>query len=269
MSLGQTIKSIKKAQTLLVTPKVEEFLRAHPEGVIWDEDGYALFKELTKAAFGTNSDRSGRFGASARGKCHRYQMWQFLGMPERRVLDPEKLNMFNDGKWRHIRWQMMAMQSGAVTHVEYPLSLPKYRLKSSADGLNSIDTFLFELKGDRHMARLLDTPGGVVYEHDLQVHAMFLMTGWDLASYVMEDKATQQWREVIIRRDPNTIRIVKQELEELNQHVEDRTLPAPLPACQAKEGPYRTCPFAKPCVERWHGGRGGDYWPDTPGDWDT
>lgn len=269
MSLGSLIKSVKRGQQsqLLVTPKIEQFLLDVPEGVIWDDEAYALFKRLTEAAFGTNSDRSGRFGSSSRGTCQRAQMWKYIGMPERKIIDPEVLNLFNDGKWRHIRWQMMGMQSGALTHVEYPLKMKKYRLGSSADGLNSIDSFLFELKGDRHMARLLDAAGGVDPKHNLQIHTMLLVTGWDIASYVMEDKATQQWREIVVERDPVVIAQVKQELEELNEHVEQRSLPEPLPACQAKEGPYRNCPFAKPCIERWKAGN--HYWPDEPGDWDS
>lgn len=267
MALGSTIKSLKRKDTLIVTPTIEQFLRDHPDGVIWDEAGYALFRQLTEAAFGTNSDRSGRFGASSRGKCERAQMWTFLGMPSRKIIEPEVLNLFNDGKWRHIRWQMMAMQSGAITHAEYPLEMKKYRLTSSADGLHSVDKFLFELKGDRNMMRLLDVPGGVVADHNLQVHTMMWMTGWEKAVYIMEDKSTQNWREVIIHRDESIIKQVKQELEILNDHVERRTLPEPLPACKAKEGPYRSCPFAKPCIERWKDDN--PYWPDDPGNWES
>jgi hypothetical protein len=266
MSLSATIKSIKRADTLLVTPKIEAFLRDVPEGVIWDAEGKALFDELCKSTFGSNSDRSGRFGASSRGKCERAQVFTYMGMPGGRILDPDTLNLFNDGKWRHLRWQMMGMQSGALTHVEYPLKMDKYRLGSSADGLNAFDTFLFELKGDRNMARLLDQSGGVVREHNLQIHTMMLMTGWDVASYVMEDKSTQQFREIVVKRDPAIIREVRTELEILNEHVNQRTLPQVLPACARKEGPYRTCDYGPRCLER---DATGNYWPDVPGDWDS
>lgn len=264
------LKTMNKAgaSTLLVTPKIEAFLMEHPDGVIWDEDGWALFRQIVEATFGTNDDRSGRFGPSAIGSCQRQQIWKYIGMPSTKVIDLDLMNLFNDGKWRHIRWQMMGVQSGALTHAEYPLSMPKYRLRSSADGLNSVDAFIFELKGDRNMSRLLNEQDGVVDKHFKQIHTMLLMTGWDLASYLMEDKATQQFREIVVHRDPKIIREVRTELEELNEHVENRTLPVPLPACQAKEGPYRSCPFAKPCIERWNGGRGGDYWPDER-DWSS
>lgn len=274
MSLGSTLRHLTRKTDLLVSPRVRDFLMRHPAGVILNDEGTDLADEskdlilaIMKAAFATNEDRSGRFGASSRGKCQRAQMWTYLGMPSRRLIEPEVFNLFNDGKYRHLRWQVMAVQSGACTHAEYPLEYKKYRMRSSVDALNSEERFLFELKGDRHMARLLNAAGGVVPEHNLQIHSLFLMTGWDRAVYVMEDKASQDWREIIVRRDPVVIAEVRKELEELNEHVERRTLPEPLAACQAKEGPYRTCPFAGPCIERWR--QGNTYWPDEPGNWDS
>lgn len=270
MSLGKRIKAIKRSEANphLVTPKIEDFLMRHPDGVIWDDEAHEIFRGLVKKTFGSNSQRQGRFGASGRGKCHRAQIWKFIGMPERVIIDPQTLNLFNDGKWRHMRWQMMLLQAGVATHVEHPLPrLDKYRLTSSTDALNADDKWLFELKGDRRLTRLLDKEGGVDENHNLQIQTMLLMTGWDTCVYLVEDKSTQEWREIVIHRDPVVIKQVKQELEELNDHVESHTIPEPLPACQAKEGPYRTCPFAKPCIQRWE--KGNRYWPTDPDDWDS
>lgn len=274
MALGKTLKNLTRKSDLLITPVVSKFLMDNPEGMLLNDEGTDLAPEtldlihqIMQAAWVGNEDRSGRFGASSRGKCMRSQMWTYMGMPSRKIIEPETLNLFNDGKFRHLRWQIMVIQSGACTHAEYPLTYKKYRMTSSVDALNSEEKFLFELKGDRHMARLLDAAGGVVNEHNLQIHSMFLMTGWDKAVYIMEDKASQDWREIIVRRDPEVIAEVRKELEELNQHVEDRSIPAPLPACETKEGPYRSCPFAGPCIERWRAGN--HYWPDQPGNWDS
>lgn len=262
MTIAQTIRGIKKAETLLVTPKVEAFLRQHPDGVVWDEAGFALMQDIVQRAKG-NDDRSNRFGASSRGSCLRRQTFAFLGMPSTRLLDPETQNLFNDGKWRHLRWQMMGVQSGALTHAEWPAALPKYRLKVSIDGVNADQQFIFELKGDRQWSRVLD---GVPESHLLQIHTMFLATGWDTAVYLVEDKASQRWREVIVRKDKALMRRVRNELEELNEHVERRSLPPVLPACESHEGPWRTCLFAFQCLERRD--KHGDYWPSDR-DWSS
>ena len=259
----KTLKTIKKAETLLVTPKVIDFLARHPDGVVWDEEAYAMWRWLTQKAMG-NDDRSGRFGASSRGDCHRLQIFNFLGMPAGKVLSPENANLFNDGKWRHLRWQMMAWQAGALTHLEHPYEMKSLRVSGSMDGLNSYHSFGFELKGDRNWARLMD---GVPDKHDLQIHTMMLATGWDTFSYLVENKETQDWREIVVHRDPKTIGLVRAELEELNEYIEDHRLPAILPACAAKEGPYRSCPFAKQCLRRRD--EFGNHWPLVPGDWDS
>lgn len=263
MSLGKAIKGLRRIEPLLVTPLVEDFLRRVPDGVIWDEAGYALWRKLTEKA-AQNEDRSGRFGASSRGMCHRRQVFGFLGMPSAQMIDPETQNLFNDGKWRHLRWQMMAMQAGALTHVEYPYAYPKLRVSGSMDGLNSYEKFGFELKGDRNMARTMD---GLPDAHDQQMQTMMMATGWDRFSYIIEDKSSQNWREMIVRPDPVVMRQIRDELEVLNEHVDDRVLPEVLPACRAKEGPYRSCPFARQCLERDR--THGRYFPDYPGDWSS
>lgn len=263
MALSSVIRKIKKAEALLVTPKIIDHLIRHPEGVVWDDAAYALWHKLT-AAHESNEDRSGRFGASSRGRCPRAQIFGYLGMPEEKVQDPQVTNLFMDGKWRHLRWQMMGIQSGALTHVEYPYAYPKLRVAGKMDGLNSYERFGFELKGDRYYARSLD---GVPDKHDLQIHTMMLATGWDTFAYIIESKETNDWREIVVHRDPKVISVVRTELEDLNEHIEDHRLPPVLPACAARQGPYRTCPFASNCLRRDRE-RGND-WPVFPGDWDS
>lgn len=263
MSLTKLMKSIKRVDDLLMTPIIEDWLRQCPNGVVWDDSGLALWKDLvTKAA--RNDSREGRFGASSRGKCQRRQIFSFLGMPEGRIMDPEQANLFNDGKWRHLRWQMMGLQSGALTHAEYAAALPQYRTKVSMDGLNAMGEWIFELKGDRNSARLMD---GNPEDHMLQVHTMFLVTGWDVCSYVVEDKSNNTWREIIVRRDPKIITQVRTELEQLNEYVANRKLPPVLPACEGKTGPYRGCGYGPQCLERHF--QDGNTWPTTPGDWNS
>lgn len=265
MSLARQIKLLKTPGTQQkVTPVINRFLMENPEGVIWDEDGYALFREIVERSKGNMAaDRANRWGASSRGKCLRKQVFTFLGMPGGRILEPETANLFNDGKWRHLRWQMMLVQSGAATHAEWPVAKPSLRIKCSIDAVNADEQYLIELKGDRNMARLLSE--GVPEDHNLQMHTMMLATGWDEFVYVMEDKASNDWREFLIRKDPAILARVRDELEILNEHVERRVLPSILPACASKEGPYRTCDYAAQCLSRHN--QVGNQWPDRPGDW--
>jgi hypothetical protein len=175
-------------------------------------------------------------------------------------IDPVLQNLFNDGNWRHLRWQMMGLAAGVLTHVEVPVEVPKYRLKTSIDGVNVDEKFIFELKGQSQYTSTLDP--GIPERHILQIHTMFLATGYDVCVYVREDKRTQDWKETIVRKDPIILRKVKKELTALNEHVEERSLPEPLPECWQKEGPYKTCPYAAECIG-WF--KNGDAWPN--GSW--
>lgn len=254
--LSGAIRNIKRAEPLLVTPHVERYLDRVPDGVVWDDQAYEFWRDVTQKAMG-NEDRSGRFGASSRGRCYRQQVFAFLGVPNEKIIGTDLKNLFNDGKWRHLRWQMMAWQAGAITDAEKHYSYPALRVSGRMDGYNAREHFGFELKGDRNWTRAMtDIP----HDHNLQIHTMMLAADLDTFAYVIEDKASQNFREKVVHRDEDTIRVVKIELEHLNERIDNEQLPQVLPACKAKEGPYRTCAFAIFCLDTH---RAGDPWPEN------
>lgn len=257
--LTRVLKSIKRGESLIITPRIDQWLVQHPEGLLLDEDGLAVLERLvTRTASG---ERSGRFGASSLGtKCPRQQVYSYLGMPTTGMRDPFTQNLFNDGTWRHIRWQLMGLQAGVFTHVEWPVAVPQLRLKTSLDALNVDEGWFFELKGDRNWTRSMD---GIPDGHNMQIHACFLATGWDVCVYVMEDKTTQQWKEIIVRKDKAIIQRVRKELAILNESVEHQRLPPVLQACKEKAGYYPSCPYGPQCLAQ---SAVGDEWP-TLGAW--
>lgn len=260
MSLARTLKNIKKGSALIVTPRIDQWLIEHSEGITLRPENMAILADLLSKS--TNSDRSGRFGASSRGDCHRQQVFKYLGMPGMGRVDPVLANLFNDGTWRHLRWQMMGLEAGVFTHVEVPVSVPQLRLKISLDGLNDQEEWGFELKGASNY--LGKTMAELDPKHMLQVHTQLLATGYDRWVYVVEDKRSQEWREFVITKDAFWMRQVKKELAILNEAVEHRKLPGILPECQAQKGAYQACPFARKCLAQsdWFG----DDWPDE-GQW--
>lgn len=265
MALGKLLKDaihFQDSKGLLVTPKVSAFLRSNPEGLTLSDDRTALsddskaiVQKVMDAAFAGNEDRSGRFGSSSRGSCMRAQIWAYHGMPTQKVIEPEVFNLFNDGKYRHLRWQVMLLQSGAATHAEHRIALDSYRMRSSVDALHMDEEYIIEIKGDRQMSRLMGKDGGVDEKHALQIESMLLMTGMERCAYIMEDKGSQVWREIIVTSDPDRRKAVIEELKELNEHVSAGTVPEPLEACKRKEGPYKTCPFAQGCIARYKAGQ--------------
>jgi hypothetical protein len=167
-------------------------------------------------------------------------------MPGLYPADSALQNLFNDGTWRHIRHEMMGMIGGWFTGVEVKAELPQYNLATSLDGENTDEGWGFELKGTSNFSRIMeyDIPHG----HMLQMHTAMLARDLERMVYLAEDKRTQQWKEIIIQRDPTLIREVKDELNRATDAIEDQRLPPVLPACRIKRGDeYNTCPFRRFC----------------------
>jgi hypothetical protein len=252
-SVSATIKRIKAAKEhgYLVTPRIDQWLVDHPEGIVVPPELMPVVERLLSSP---NSDRSARFGASGRGTCLRRQVFTFLGMPGLRTIDPVQANLFNDGTWRHIRWQLMGLLAGVFTDVEVTHALPQYNLRISTDGENVDEGFGFELKGSSVMRKIMEE--GIPDYHMLQIHTYFVATGFDTFVYVAEDKQRQTWIERIIKQDKVWMRRVKEELNALTDSVEDRQLPKILPACRAGKGEdFRECPYSATCPAQ------GNKWP--------
>lgn len=253
MSLGRLLKHIKAGDALIITPRLDRWLMEHPEGVTPDPE--ALNGLLRRA--GSNNDRANRFGASSRGTCLRAQVFSYIGWRQNRGADPVLQNIFNDGTWRHLRWQLMGLQAGLFTDIEVPYSLPQWNLKVSLDGENRNEGWGFELKGTSNMSGLVTN--GISQGHLLQVHTCMLASELDTFVYVAEDKRSQEWREIVVRRDEKVIRQVKQELTKLNDAIDRRRLPAIQKECERGQGPiFKGCPYADRCL-------GQDEWPGQEG----
>lgn len=247
MTLVKAIKAIHSGEEQIVTPLVEQWFHHHPDGIRWTKKNKQRLSDLIDRASGNTSEtRANRFGASGRGTCKRRQVFQFLGMPGESVIGVQLANIFDDGKWRHLRWQMILLDCGAMTHAEWPVEHERYRVKTSLDALHSGDKIGFELKGKSFYTngrRMLAVPD----RHLLQIHTMMLVTGYKKWSYVVEDKQTQKWQEIVVDRDGVVMGRVKRELHELNKAVDNKILPKPLPSVKDGTGECAECPFFRWC----------------------
>lgn len=258
MTLKQILDRMKTQQALIITPRIDQWLIDNPQGVVVPDWLMPTAQRLLSDD--SNSVRTARFGASSRGTCKREQVWKYLGMPTLRSVDPTLMNLFNDGTYRHIRWQLMGMLAGVFTDVEVAYTLPAYNLKVSLDAENREEGFGFELKGTSAFTKVLEE--GISERHMLQIHTCMLASGLEKWVYVAEDKRTQDWKEIVIDRDDDVMAQVKEELNALNDAIDDHKLPRPLPSCLREKGEeFQGCPFSHRCI-------GQDYWPSEEGVWD-
>jgi CRISPR/Cas system-associated exonuclease Cas4 (RecB family) len=228
-----------------VTPKLTGWLANHSEGVVvTDEMGEELLKKLTAAG----GSRAYAFHPSQMYQCKRRQVFDYHDVPSVRSFNPQLQNIFNDGTWRHIRWQIMLMNAGILTDVEVSVDMPKYRLQGSMDGIHETtkEKWMFELKGTSQFKTIENS--GVTEAHKKQVQAYLLATGYDLAVVIYEDKSVQKWKEFEVQRDENTIKEIVEILEELNLSIDNDELPEVLNECkQGKGATFNACPYGSIC----------------------
>lgn len=229
-------------QVRLVTDRLVDWLDRNTHIPLSEEDMPLIQTLLTDT---TNHIRHSRFGASSRGTCERAQVFGYLGFARRgSTIDYHLSNIFIDGQWRHIRWQLMMLKAGVIEEAEVPFSVPELRLGTSIDAVNYSEDFLVELKGDGSFKEVNE----VREDHALQISTYFIASGLSKAVYIVEKKGTNSWTELVVTPDQVPMKEVEDELGRLNQAIDREQLPNALPDCQAKTGQiWRACPWRDNC----------------------
>lgn len=256
IDLNKIIKAARNAD-LIITPSLNEWLLQHGDEEVPEDVAAKVMKQMTTKP----RVRSASFSASSAGMCERRQVLGFLGIAEVGATDPQLQNIFNDGKWRHLRWQTMLLTAGLMDTMESPLRWKRMRSLGTMDGRGVVDDshpkpgwrgleFGLELKGvSGFMFPKYRKSEEFKAEHKKQVHRYFLMSGLDLFVIIYEDKSTNNWFEWVIEPDDETLQEQLEELRRLNNAVDQERLPPILPQCKARTGPtFNECPY---------GGKGG------------
>lgn len=197
---------------------------------------------------GDDPSRDGEFHSSSLSQCPRRQVFGFWGAPTEPLdADARLSNIFNDGHWRHARWQTILYRSGGITHAEVPIAIPELRFKGRADGIHAEERYLVEIKGIYSTKKIREE--GPLPSHIVQVHAYMLALGYEEAAILYEDKGTQLFEEVEVHADDQMMDDIENRLVELNQYVDERILPPILSDCRRQEGAeYNSCPYAHYCL---------------------
>lgn len=232
------------------TPRLRAWLAAHPEGVgVETEEEARLVLKLLLV--NSQESRAGAFHPSGLTRCPREQVYGYHGESRAGHSYGSQLqNIFNDGTWRHIRWQLMLMKIGILHDVEVKVGIPELRLTGSMDGQGtdaSGDEWFFELKGTSISLPKLETEGPTL-DHLTQVNAYLMASGLEQAVITYEAKSYQDWIEIPVTKDAAIIDGIEEKLKELNYHVDTDTRPAPLPDCVIGVGKqYEECPYQEVC----------------------
>jgi hypothetical protein len=241
MSLKKHIRMARRNR--IITPRLHGWL-ANNNGIKIEDE--SIRQRVIEILSPSDGDRSGSFHPSQLYKCPRAQVFEYLGAPSAKSYNPVLQNLFNDGHFRHLRWQVMLLSAGILTDVEVPVALEKYRLTGSMDGMNRNDGWMFELKGTSQYKAVQQK--GAMPAHVKQVNAYLMASGLERAVIVYECKSSQDWTEIEVEKDPVIISELEEILESLNDAIETGTLPEVKDACKNQEGSeYNSCAYSDIC----------------------
>jgi hypothetical protein len=251
LKLGPLIKAFQDDR-LIITPRLNMWLLQH------GDDGYseATVAKIAEQLRSKPRIRHSSFSSSGAGACLRAQVLSFLGVVGEGAIDPQLANIFQDGKWRHLRLQAAMLEAGIIDEIEYVLSWPKLRSRGTADGAGVVPmdhpmqrwrgkSFGVEVKGVSTFQFSKYEGADPNAKHEAQVDRYFLASGFDLFVFLYEDKTTQRMLEWVVEPDARKIAAARAELVELNTAVDTKTLPSMLPGCQMRNGiEWTHCSFA-------------------------
>ena len=246
MSTSNLRKVIRIArQNSVITPRLTGWLAQHGEGVVVNDPETA---ELLLRLVSMGKSRAYAFHPSQLYQCERRQVFDYHDVEGLREYNAQLQNIFNDGTWRHTRWQIMLMNAGILDRVEVAVAMPTLRLEGSMDGVNDTDSWMFELKGTSQSKRVRDY--GVMPAHVQQIHAYLLAADLPKCVVVYEDKSTQDWIELEVHRDEATITEIKEILGRLNEAIDHDQLPEVQHECKAGSGTaFNDCPYSHVCLQ--------------------
>lgn len=276
--LGRPLASLAKGG-LLVTPAFNRYMRSNGGELTVSPANAAKVLEMLSVP---PRDRSGSFSPSARGNCLRAQALAFLGAPQGQ-LSIEQMNLFMDGRFRHLRWQLVGLEAGFLDEVEVSVPMPAWMAKGSVDGRNVAGRWGFELKGTsmdlahlgtafQHVTAALDegrvpdigkgrSHVKLMWKHYHQIAGYILQMrandmDVDKFALVYENKQTQRWAEFVVEPNEWMLQLVEDELKTLGKAMRIKKLPQIREECRPTTD--KTCPYAAIChnpyphlPERW------------------
>lgn len=243
MRLSKLIASIKSE--LPVTPRHEAWLAENPNADYTEQAKAFLATEIGKP----QRDRSQAFSASGATLCHRRRLFSYLGVPEGTRFSSRTIQIFHNGTFMHLRWQLAGISAGWLAQPEAFAHHDELRVKGSLDGILDTGQGL-ELKSiNSNGFNWISTAEQPKAQHLGQVGTYFVMLPEiEAFSVIYENKDTQDYKEFLITREKGTVTSARIELEVLNEHVDQRSLPEVKDGCWAKQGSeYMQCPFREIC----------------------
>lgn len=202
---------------------------------------------------------SGRIGASTVGGCKRQGLFTYLGVRGKRKTDPDTELKFEDGNWRHHKWQAMFLDMQEVLGkdkfkvlgIEQQIEIPKLKIVGHLDAAIQMGEWgraVVDIKGINEYGF-----GYVVHhhepkvEHALQIHSYIKGRGLKRGILLYDNKNNQLTKVLTVDFDRATWLNVEGWCNEVLRYLKDRSLPPKHRECDHGSFLWDRCPYAWIC----------------------
>lgn len=204
----------------------------------------------------------GRLSPSSMGGCQRLAAFKFVGVRGRRRVDPDSELIFDDGNWRHHKWQatfkdmelVLGRDKFRVLGIEEVVEIPELYISGSLDVVVAIyrnghwEKWVIDIKGIND--------AGFTYVHNNRApkeeHVRQLTT-YEKARKVVrgllwyENKNNQLTMGHVVRLDGEVWAEVEDWTSEVLDHLQAKRVPPMHPDCQAGTYLWERCPYKPLC----------------------
>lgn len=243
MKFGEVVRSAKP--DLVVSPRHEAWLPKNGNPIYSPEAIWFGVKAMQDQA--TPRDRRGSISASSLNSCGRKQQFTFIGLPEGPI-SPKTAQIFQNGTFMHIRWQMAGLTEGWLVQAEVGVGRNLWNLSGTQDGI-AYEGSVVELKSINMNGFSSVSTFGPKPDHVFQVGSYLVTTGAEKGTIVYECKNTQEYREYPVYATEELVTNVTDRADHIWTAINHKKLIEPLSKCIDKTGyQYNFCPFRDHCL---------------------
>ena len=200
----------------------------------------------------------GRLSPSKICGCERQAAFAFLGMPGRSTIDPEQEAIFEDGKWRHLKWDAIFLDMQivlgrdvfSVVSLEEFVEIPELYVAGSLDAAIKIggEKWIVDFKGINSWGFERVYREHVPHEaHVLQLICYMKARRVPRGLILYDHKDKNLTKIFAIRFTPKQFREVSEWCERVIRKMKREDLPPMSLDCQAGNFLFEKCPFSYVC----------------------
>ena len=251
------LRTGKKQSDAILQPVVDKWLVEHGDTLsAYDESDWSALRDLM-----TRGPRRRRrvFSPSAATLCRRRLVIdKYRDLRPIPLKDARYSKIFDDGRWRHFRWQMTFFKMGIVESMEIFHTLGDLEYGGSYDVVarlminGKMRRVLIDIKGV-HASKFngIQFSGKPEESNRVQVCIYMHLNNIKIGILWYENKNTQETCEIVIRRDATYHRIIRRYIRRqkyMRRYVEAGAFPKEECDVSGRSNEFQRCPQRNNCL---------------------